>query len=454
MINFEKMRRPQNNIQKYIEDESVSDDSKPLIKKSSRSVDVLNVSSLSERDEEFNPEIELQKIRRMPRGDEKELALVEFKKLLSEQRAGITQLSHDVQSVLQKLLVYPDREDQIFIEARDMIEKQSQLYKLPSEVNQEIKDMLSAFADKHHSVAETIRKYPDPRKLFKFLYGSAPEGKIELRQGVISLSFICYDIHDYAKIYKGGFRGKVDSSDIEVSGKTGGVFLGGAPYFSSHLRGTLIGVNFSTPSYAETTLIHEEQHAMNRILRNTLSQRYFEVSLYDASNTLEALSLVKNRCRREVLEATQRAKDEIVAYLFDGSSVDRTINKLISSDLYRYFDKESILENIEKGLEYSSASLNNNLILEEARKIFEDEYVTLIKEGAHSFRELRWKGYSSQAIAGILMPLELWRWRKIADSLPSKIPLPVSATQPLSDFNALSDLYEKMKQEEKRSIHT
>ena len=282
--------------------------------------------------------------------------------------------------------------------------------------------MILEFEEKHLNVNSFYQKYKgDPYIIFNKIFNTHPAGKIQIKKGPISLAFICSDLIDYTRIHSGNFSGilseEISREDLSNAYNSGGVYTYTAPLDLEYLSGTIIGVNGDS-EYTQDTILHEEQHALNNIYESkiqTIERKYFYLNLYSASTTEDAKKIIKAYCNGIIGQASERAKDEIIAYKRTNSDNSYILDILTRSKedrgLYDYFDVDDTLENIRNNIKSFDDS---QALLDIAKNIVIYKYKDLIEEGILVFDLLKSKGYEFQSIVALLMQYPLNKWKKIA----------------------------------------
>ncbi len=411
---------------------------------------------------EFNPTLELEKVRAL-RGVERQNALRVFKEKLTAQKEGIALMQERIISEIRK---GPDLSEEAIMTFVEPFKKQ---YGLTHEQVSATRDVVRAFHEKHDAVKEMRESYPDDAHLFESLFGKAPLGRVEIIAGPITLYTRCYDERDYAYIYRQKFlkRDEVTQEDILDADKSGGVSLGTAR--QQELRGCLIAENVKgVPD--ETTHIHEEQHAVKRLFQSAIQDDVPEVSVLERwsrgeplsgnedikkrpfqnkskevpllpvleakDDTERASSLLRwLRYKRESIE--ESARDEIFAYLKTiplrtfknpvlkeepakfSRNEDNVYKTLTRSEkdggLYDYYADTK--PELMKMLLSELGSEKTELVQKSMEKVFVTEYRTLIRDGIDTFLTLRRRGNSVEKTIGLLVNEPLRKWPKVVDRL-------------------------------------
>ncbi len=364
----------------------------------------------------FDPEKSLLSILKLEKGIEKDEALNAFKYLLVKQQHGLMLLKNDIFDIIQNsdIILKEDLYNKIY--------EYQNLYKFSPNQIDIIKSMILEFEERHLNVNSFYKKYKgDPYIIFNKIFKTHPAGKIQIKKGPISLAFICSDLTDYARIHSGNFSGilseDISRQDLSNANDSGGIYTYTAPLDLEYLSSTIIGVN-GDGEYAQNTILHEEQHALNNIYESkiqTIERKYFYLNLYSASNIEDAKKIIKAYCNGIIGQAAERAKDEIIAYKTTNSDNSYILDILTRSKkdggLYDYFDVDDTLENIRNNIKSFD---NSQAPLDIAKNIIIYKYKDLIEEGIFAFDLLKSKGYEFQSIVALLMQYPLNKWKKIA----------------------------------------
>ncbi len=286
----------------------------------------------------FDPEQEVkkiasfaeEKIRTLSQDEyiaEKKKILEEFKKQFTFQVVGRMKLHAELEDILLKKGSYDQkRADQL----RKCILKKSEKLRLSPVQLGRYEAFLSKLEDWNRemdNVQGELKIGRDDKSLFEKLYGVVPEGEVFVHRGPVSFFVDCNNVGDFAKA-----RGESEEESVLIGGSSRG------------LR-TIVKNNNGeeTKKWIEEVRIHEERHSLKKLLDEMMEESiiFKGLSLSDRRE-IEIQSL--NAIVENDLEiAKKRARDEIFAYLKDGSSIKRLRNVLLKDKskggIYDYLEE-------------------------------------------------------------------------------------------------------------------
>jgi aryl carrier-like protein len=439
-INFEKMARSKNQERRHI-NEGIADFSHPDylddfyeetigIGKSPEMA--INPVSYYDDGNRFDVTQEIKNVKKMPPGHEKDAAFLELKQHFLEQQKGLAILKDEIfQEIGDGARIEKEK-------IHEIIRENDKKYKFSEEQMVIIKGMISEFFKRNQIVNHFYKNHSDnPKRLFQKFYRVAPEGDIKLHRGPASLSLICDNQNDYSRIFANDSSGKRPLDETKkIASLSGGVFLSSHPRDFPELQYAIIGINkleYYNTNIVNTIITHEEQHALNRIYSHhvqPLIKKDLSSALYFCDDRKQMHTIISSYCRYLIWQASERAKDEILAYK-STNNPDEDIVKFLTSKkdddgLYDYFDFNKTMEEIKyivQGVNYDNNEehISHTLpqqqeeLIESAKTILEEDYKNLIKNGLSAINILRNKNHSQEAITAILMPQALENWPKIAD---------------------------------------
>lgn len=373
----------------------------------------------------FDPIVELQNIKKLPK-DERPEAFQEYKKKLIEQKENLAKMQ---EALIALIRFNPDRPlEELITKAQQLGEK----FVFSEEQMETIKSKLKQYSTRHSLVKELRQRFPEDNELFKFLFGREPKGRIEIIVGPITLYFRCHDINDYAYLYTQSFLKKEEPTIEQISLVSGS---GGAKLTfnietkiknqdltSPHLiiiENASLGHEFTDKQ--KGILVHEEQHAINTLLFPSEYNTYFSyLDLVEAKTKIEKEQALRRYFRFLREDYDSHVKDEIIAYLKQGGSAEHIFELLIRAKeeggRYDYFPKDKqkdLTEQIFKGSLEQSPELKQ-MIEDVVQDIFVKEYQQIIKDGLSALVSLRDMGYSSEQAIALFQQESLTKWPKLA----------------------------------------
>lgn len=383
--------------------------------------------------ETFDPEVELEKLWSL-HGKEGAAALKKYKEKLAFQKEGLAMMQADLIRAIE------DNPDLSADEAGNIVRKIKKDYGLTKEQVRIAGKIFGIYKKKHAAIEKIFSENSDPKDLYKTLFGAEPKGEIEVIKSPMTLYFRCHNLEDYARIF---FQSKImkegdrppAAEELEKAKNSSGVSIAAARILG--LEGTLIAENAKGTIYderAETTHIHEKQHAMKRLVTDAIET----IDPIDPRDIGEDEKKFKQELARriEIRKACieEAAKDEILAYMKaghfsieSGEITARILKTLLRKNeeggLYDYFseDRGAVLgTQVEK---YAKIVLLPKERIEKIAKELLDEiydekkYEQMIKSGMEAFVQL-WRGlreenkdahYKDKVIAFLVRePLGKW----------------------------------------------
>lgn len=377
--------------------------------------------------EEFDPFLELKKIRRGA-PEERKKRLAEYKEQLVKQKKGIAELQIDLEEQIRE---NPDLHPADLM--KSVYQKASE-YKLSARQLSVFNNILNKYHEQHQAVESNRSFYKDDKELFNACFGHYPQGKIEIIKGPITLYFRCHNIKDYAIIRSKKFKpaDKLARRDIVIAKKSGGTTVINARI--PELNGCITAENAEGRSFdewSEKIIKHEEQHAIKRLFK----EEKFRENRHDLF--IEDLSKKENqktledyfRFRKKQFE--EKAKDEILAYLKEGvrdtNAILNTLFRLEEHEgLYDYYrkwhekggkeEKNKILTKLTK----KRAIIDKIIINKTMNKILVQEYRKDLSRAMIAVRKLQDRGFSNEKIVKLLITEPLGNWPKLARRLEGK----------------------------------
>lgn len=357
--------------------------------------------------EGFDPEKALARIRQLPR-EQKGLALAEYKSELAGQKTALARLHTRLEEKIRK---NPDAE---FSELWQEVRRASDVHHFSVQQTDTIAEILHTYKYKRAAVKAAFERFKDdPEGLYQFALGKKPEGKIRAEIGPMNIHFLCNDFEDYAHAWGDDKEGR------KKARLSGGVSLGSAEEDS--LAGTL--------TLEKTTLVnrifhpggdkdlqaHEEQHAIHRLFTDVKIQReVLNLAMKKVSTVEQKAGLFASYIRTVRWNWLSDSKDEILAYIKDGTGKWETYAYLAHSDLYRHMDgpmkgfKNWVKENGQEFLDSASESI---------KQVFTAEYRQIMKDGLDAYQSLTKMGKSQAEALALLEHEPLQRWPKVVERL-------------------------------------
>lgn len=263
----------------------------------------------------------------------------ELRKEIAE-RTGI--IGKFIEEYLVKIQNYletdPNYPREKFIAEIDQNPNLSDLF-TPEEINKIRSKTLEAFTK-----AKNVQTYyeiykPNPKILFEMQFGFKPKGEITLMKRTFALIFQIHNIEDYKQV-----SGEKDSNSALSSGFSTSY----SPL--NDLKGMITTLNGEqSPEQIEEVNIHEERHNENRIIfSEERKTKALDPPPYSPENPAENEKnyemYIQKLFTNSLEKSTTRGKDEILAYMRDGSSAERITQTLTQSSLYDYWQQSYTAE--------------------------------------------------------------------------------------------------------------
>lgn len=390
--------------------------------------------------ETFDPEAELEKLWNL-HGKEGAAALKKYKEKLAFQKEGLAMMQADLIRAIE------ENPDLSMDEAEKIVGEFTKDYGLTEGQGRIAARIFGTYKRKHAAVEKIFSEHPDPKNLFKTVFGAEPKGEIEVIKSPMTLYFRCHDSEDYAriclqpKLMEEGDRPLTEEETKKGKGSRGvSITVARLP----GLEGTLIAENAKGRPYdekAEATHIHEKQHAMNGLVMEAVET----LSPIDPGKIGEDENKFTEELKKriEIRKACfeEAAKNEILAYMKaghlsreSGEITEKIMEKLLkkkeSGGFYDYFSED---RNVVLGRQVDQYAETVLLPKERIEKIAEklldeiyDEkkYEQMIKKGMDAFVKL-WRGFKEgnedahykDKIIAFLAREPLRKWLKAARRL-------------------------------------
>jgi hypothetical protein len=392
-------------------------------------------------DEEYPQKVraDLLGVLSLPKGEERERLTNVSPREVALYREKWAKLIPDA---MNKLLNQPDIDKDVFMDwlkeriqmrfkqCSDAIKKQNE-----AEIAKWGK-LVDSFRNYRAAMKQLVAECPDPRQLFVRLFSAQPQGYLEVRTEAANLHFDFDERQDFMTAYYGRRALSHElSSDHGIGGFQSEYFIDGKPIIITAIDQTTIP--HDDEDLAESVYIHEEQHALNRLLEEEWQGIVYAEHLQQALKEGDTHAIfrltekVLHEVRHEDME--RRARDEIFAFLKEYTSPKPIYDYLTKSEeengLYDYAgdykkDYRQLLRYLLDGLNGRSMQKNAykeyKPIFEEAiDRILERDYKKLLEESLKAV-SLLLDYYSSRKVIGLLLNQPLPQWSSIAELMTQK----------------------------------
>lgn len=361
--------------------------------------------------------------------------LADFKERHAYQLEGIATIQEELLTKLRR------HKDTPLSELEAWLNESGKRYGL-TEVQRSLgRSVLTKYAERQEHLTALRTKNPDDTHLYAELFGSLPNGKVEIVDGPGTFYVRCHNEDDYQHLFYSRFKykGELTEEQKQYAAKSGGASI--ATALDPRVEGSIIlensvylyGPNNQYRSdgerirRSESIRIHEEQHALKRFFGEALYRTSMLDDLLDSDNPEDDARILTRYAehRREVI-AEDRARDEILAYFKDGTNPSAIRAMLLDkAGLYNYLkDKErdvlvgsvKVVSNIDAEDLETITTLSQSVIT----KVFGPDYERLIGVACVIPAWLEHFGMTPEQVVGILVHEPLGRWEKVAKRLLGK----------------------------------
>lgn len=257
-------------------------------------------------------------------------SLEQTRELLIQQKIGAAKVLARIDQIIM------DNVDIDQEKVNSAIEEVSSEYQISPEQIDLINKGMAHFFEKHQAVVDAITKfkknYGDNWKteFYNYCFGQYPSGDVDLREGPITIYWLCENLNDYA------IACNEDPDTAQGSFGQRKSLLDEQP---DELRGTIIVEWTGHPEHhknslnqqkekSKTTEIHEQQHIIFDMLADELDYSPLNFDgLGERSNLEEVQKATRKYLSFRRLEMERSAKNEIIAYWRDG---EKTLNEIKS----------------------------------------------------------------------------------------------------------------------------
>jgi hypothetical protein len=396
----------------------------------------------------FDPKKEFQKIqdslkksKDMPLGKKLELKkklLKEFKLELTHQEAGTAKTILDMHNAIHK------NSDISGEDLFALVQKEAPRFRLTENQLENFEHAANEY-ERRHKVVESYRlKYPDDNELYKVIFGFNPKGQIKVYRTPISLHFYCNSV-DYELAYEhktiSQFKIMTEDDYLSAINLWGGSKTRGLAFSDMKNRelNELVTIGKCSGSVEQDTgtMIHEEQHQLNKLF---IPLRLYSEILKllpkltpDTKDYLTEFMRIAAKASREYFGLDKLIRDEIIAQYKGGCSTASLYKAL--SDFYvpryrKYIEKNIPLfaGQIEKAIKESykwSANYplryTNEQIDQAVEYALDEGFKKDIRRWIKGIGDMEKRGYKRDAIVAFLYQAPSAEWAGIAKRV-SKIP--------------------------------
>lgn len=366
--------------------------------------------------EPFDPEVELEKVRKSSKEARAE-KLKNYRKELMHQKEGIAEIQGDLEEKIRK---NPDSDQK---ELMNIVLAEAPTYRLSEKQLGLFKRTLHRYIYRHQKINITERQYPDKNELFNACFGKYPEGDIEIIKSPITVFIRCHNIKDYAWIDAGKYlkspkKTKLKKSEIQsVVGVHAHVVH---KCLVPSLNNLIAAENARSITRAQNmpSLKHEEQHIINKLFEKQKLETP-KIKNFKENPSLNKLTSYLRFLRKDWIDEPH-AKNEMLAFYKQGNYTLKNIKKeLLKSKKegghYDFYDiyKDDIEKEIKDRLESKVVKKNKTFINKKLQQVFIDEYEQSVTKALRAINNLEKIGKSKKEVLNLIVTEPLTGWHKL-----------------------------------------
>lgn len=224
-----------------------------------------------------------------------------------------------------------------------LLEEKAKVFRFSMEQLRAYEHIINEYTQKHRTVLQVREQHPDDTELFEACFLKAPQGKVKVLVGPMTLDFVCEDIRDYAQAYGRPGNRDLKKEEIARANMSGGAAL--STVALPELTGVVTIANGPMDERSlEAVIKHERQHQFNKLLvqyhetpyqrllnqYETIATRIAEAP--DPRDEAKRLVRLLATVERTRLGVDSMAWEEILAYYGEGTRSISQIFKLLAHD--------------------------------------------------------------------------------------------------------------------------
>ncbi len=292
-----------------------------------------------------------------------------------------------------------------------------------------INDVVEKYYIRHHKIQELRNEFINDKELFKELIGVDPVGRIEIKTTPVSFYIRAHSIEDYTRIHNFGSE-DITREDMREARRSGGVKINAARHDELRGGGIIAENADEVPFLGESyrTFEHEEQHAIYAFFKQEVDIATSTEQLIDkideAKNKEEFEGLFEEYYRSKRLGMEERAKDEALAYFLNDKNPKYIEDTLLDEKgLYNYHENNKFYYNHypigmpDSFYDLADSQYRSEIIKRAQDKIYKDEYKKLVKESLKGLHGLSKAKIPKRLIISILTHEPLAKWKKTAERI-------------------------------------
>jgi hypothetical protein len=366
----------------------------------------------------FDPEKELELITKITDPDLKKDSLEAYKKELFEQKIGIAKL---IDELIETALKSPDLDSE---KLKEIVYRRAPDLKLTSKQLAHFERAIDRYQKQHQIIKKYQEQLISGIEIYQKARGKYPEGEIDIKFRPLTINLEFSNWADYARFTLN--KNKVSKKEIKSLKNEAGALVG---FQVDDLTDSLVALS---PNYLlketepkkESTILHEEMHAMKRILLDTqLNDVAMRTTRRELTSAIEAndKDLVQEKFKTylyyELLDYLNQLADEVIAFYRDGTNINEIKNNLITYADY--------LPRIQKEIKESQSNWEKELgkfkdLVKKRKNYLNSKLNEKINEMILAIKTLEENGYSRQEIIALLITEPPEKWLKWANRLSGK----------------------------------
>ncbi len=272
-----------------------------------------------------------------------------------------------------------------------------------------------------------------PSEVFERVFGIPATGEVQMRISPFTLYFNCLYESDFAKLYSGMYldKSRAEGAQLKDVVHIAGCLLGDVRDPQLTWAVSLQNGTRTMKEISEDTFLHEQEHAINKIIMEpNLRNNIYFILLRNANeegDELKIVRLLNQYLRYERSKYEALAADEILARFKEGRSRISTYNTLTrlreNGGFYDFFSnqEESFREQGKLDTKHVLISeigaSRSDLIDDSIKRVMVEDYRKLLLQGCNSYVRLLGRGFTKDEVQTILRMVPLRQWEKVSNRL-------------------------------------
>lgn len=362
----------------------------------------------------FDPEKELEMVVKITDPDLKKESLEAYKKELFEQKIGIAKL---IDELIKTVVESPEIELE---KLKELVYQKAPDLKLDPEQLSYFDIAINRYQQQHQLIQRYQEESVGGLEIYYKSRKKYPTGEINIKFRLITINLEFSDWNDYAKFVAD--KDRVSKKEIENLKNEWAALIG---YKIEDLIDGVVAISpkcLDKPeSEKESTILHEEMHAVTRILLdtrlNTEAMRLIKKEMEAATKANDkegAQNKFKAYLYYELLDYLNSLADEVIAWYREGEKEEKIRNTILAVDDY--------LPKIEREIKDSQSYWSKELgkfkyLVNERQDYLGSKIAEKLNEMFEAIKILEEGKYSQQEIIALLMTEPPEKWLKWAQRL-------------------------------------